>query len=169
MKLRLTHGDQDLAADVIPDGDGFKVTLGGGRAQRVEGSLGSIMRVRLDGRPVEASVRHEGLDIVVELHGHAYRFRRRDERAPKLARRQDGANLRRGEIHAPMPGLVVDIHFAVGDEVEAGQPVLVVEAMKMQNALTAPVRGVVTSVPVAAGMAVDTGQLLVAIRPAEEG
>jgi len=168
MKLRLARGDEDLAAEVIPEGDGFLVTVGGVRAQRVEGSFGSWMRVRLDGRPVEGSVRREGSDIVVDLRGSAFRFRQRDERAPKLARRQDGADLKRGEIHAPMPGLVVDIQVAVGDEVEAGQPVLVVEAMKMQNALTAPVRGVVTAVPVAPGIAVDTGQLLVAIRPAEE-
>jgi len=169
MKLRLTRGEQDLAADVVPEGDGFLVTLGGARAQRVEGSFGSFMRVRVDGRPVEGSVRREGSEIVVEVRGHAFRFRPRDERAPKLARRQDGADLRRGEIHAPMPGLVVDIQFAVGDEVEAGQPVVIIEAMKMQNALTAPVRGVVTAIPVATGTAVDAGQLLVAIRPAEGG
>ena len=167
MKLRLTRGNEDLEADVVPHGDGFQVTLGG-RTLRAEGSFGATMRVRLDGRPIEASVRREGSEIVVDLQGHAYRFRPRDDRAPKLARRQDGADLRRGEIHAPMPGLVVEVNLAVGDEVEAGQAVLVVEAMKMQNALVAPVRGVVTSVPVTAGMAVDTGQLLVAIRPAEE-
>lgn len=168
MKLRLTRGNEDLATEVVPDGDGFLVTLGG-RTLRAEGSFGPTMRVRLDGRPVEASVRREGSEIIVDLNGHAFVFRPRDERAPKLARRQDGADLRRGEIHAPMPGLVVEVNLAVGDEVEAGQAVLVVEAMKMQNALVAPVRGVVTAVPVAAGMAVDTGQLLVAIRPSEEG
>ncbi|MBI4364280.1 MAG: hypothetical protein HY568_02525, partial [Candidatus Latescibacteria bacterium] len=55
----------------------------------------------------------------------------------------------------------------VGDEVEAGRPVIVIEAMKMQNALPAPLSGRVASIPVAPGTAVETGQLLVAIIPGE--
>ena len=114
---------------------------------------------------VEASARREGLDIVVELRGRAYTFRPRDSRAPKLARRRAGADLARGEVHAPMPGLVVEVLVQAGDPVEAGQPVVIVEAMKMQNELAAPIKGHVARVPVAPGAAVDAGQLLIAIEP----
>ena len=66
-------------------------------------------------------------------------------------------------IIAPMPGLVVRVRVAVGDRVEAGQGVVVMEAMKMENELRATAPGVVRSVEVAAGTAVEKGTLLVAL------
>lgn len=66
-------------------------------------------------------------------------------------------------IIAPMPGLIVRVSVSVGDRVEAGQGVVVIEAMKMENELRATAAGVVRSVKVAAGMAVEKGTLLVAL------
>ena len=166
MNLVLHHDGRDLTAEVTPSGDGFVVTIAG-REIRVDGSFGPLMRVRVDGKPVEATVRREGADLVVERDGMARAFRVRDPRAPALGRRREAADSTRGEVHAPMPGLVVDVLVRAGDSVDAGQPVVVVEAMKMQNALTAPLAGKVSSVAVQAGTAVDTGQLLLAIRPDE--
>ena len=152
--------------EVEPSGAGFIVTLDGHKHQ-VEGTFGRVMRAWIDRRPVEASVHREGLDIVVELHGRSYAFRARDPRAPKLARRRAGADLARGEVHAPMPGLIVDVLVAKGAEVEAGQPVVIVEAMKMQNELVAPLKGRVARISVEPGATVETGQLLIAIQPEE--
>ena len=166
MSLVLTREGVDRAIDVTPSGDGFVVTVDGSE-HRVEGVFGGLMRVRIDDRPVEATVRRQGLDLVVEIRGRTYLYRPRDPRAPKLARKSV-ADQTRGELHAPMPGLVVDVMVAVGDIVDAGQPVVVVEAMKMQNALVAPLAGRVTAVRVAAGATVDSGALLLAIQP-EEG
>ena len=64
-------------------------------------------------------------------------------------------------IVAPMPGLVVRVRVAVGDRVEAGQGVVVMEAMKMENELRATAAGVVKSIEVTAGTAVEKGTLLV--------
>ncbi|MDQ3673191.1 MAG: acetyl-CoA carboxylase biotin carboxyl carrier protein subunit [Gemmatimonadota bacterium] len=66
-------------------------------------------------------------------------------------------------IIAPMPGLVVRVRVAVGDRVEAGQGVVVMEAMKMENELRATAPGVVRSIEVEAGNAVEKGTLLVAL------
>ncbi len=66
-------------------------------------------------------------------------------------------------IVAPMPGLIVRVSVSVGDRVEAGQGVVVIEAMKMENELRATAAGVVKSVEVGAGMAVEKGALLVAL------
>jgi pyruvate carboxylase subunit B len=66
-------------------------------------------------------------------------------------------------IIAPMPGLIVRVNVAVGDRVEAGQGVVVMEAMKMENELRATAAGVVKSVEVGPGMAVEKGALLVAL------
>lgn len=72
-----------------------------------------------------------------------------------------------GTIRADIPGLVVQIPVKPGEAVEAGQPVIVVEAMKMQNELAAPVAGTVSEIPVSEGQAVNPGDTLVVIEPAE--
>jgi acetyl/propionyl-CoA carboxylase alpha subunit len=66
-------------------------------------------------------------------------------------------------ILAPMPGLIVRVSVVVGDKVEAGQGVVVMEAMKMENELRATANGTVRSVEVAPGTAVEKGALLVAL------
>ena len=66
-------------------------------------------------------------------------------------------------IVAPMPGLIVRVNVGVGDNVEAGQGVIVMEAMKMENELRATGPGRVKSVEVAPGTAVEKGALLVAL------
>jgi biotin carboxyl carrier protein len=62
---------------------------------------------------------------------------------------------------APMPGLIVRLHVAVGDEVQAGQGLVVMEAMKMENELRAPSAGTVRAVRVEPGTAVEKGAVLV--------
>ena len=66
-------------------------------------------------------------------------------------------------IVAPMPGLIVRVNVNPGDEVVAGQGIVVMEAMKMENELRATAAGTVRSVEVAAGTAVEKGALLVAL------
>jgi len=67
------------------------------------------------------------------------------------------------KIVAPMPGRVVRVLVAPGDSVEARQPVVVVEAMKMENELRSPKAGRVKDVAVAAGTSVEAGRVLVVI------
>lgn len=66
---------------------------------------------------------------------------------------------------APMPGLVVRVTVAVGDTVSAGQGLVVVEAMKMENELRAAAPGVVTGVRAVVGSAVEKGAVLVELGP----
>lgn len=65
------------------------------------------------------------------------------------------------EVKAPMPGLILDVDVKEGDEVKAGDYLLVLEAMKMENTLTAPRDGVVKSVSVKKGQTVEKNQLLI--------
>jgi biotin carboxyl carrier protein len=60
-----------------------------------------------------------------------------------------------------MPGLIVRVHVSVGDVVQAGQGLVVMEAMKMENEIRAPRAGRVKEAPVREGQAVETGALLV--------
>ena len=64
-------------------------------------------------------------------------------------------------VVAPMPGLIVRINVAVGDIVQAGQGVVVMEAMKMENELRAPAAGTVKSIAATIGKAVEKGAILV--------
>ncbi len=67
-------------------------------------------------------------------------------------------------VRAPMPGRIVQVLVGEGDTVEAGAGLVVVEAMKMENLLTADAPGEVTAVHVAAGDAVEAGQDLVVVQ-----
>jgi biotin carboxyl carrier protein len=65
------------------------------------------------------------------------------------------------EIKAPMPGMVIDILVKPGDSVKQNAPILVLEAMKMENVIKAPADVVIAAVPAEKGKAVEKGQLLV--------
>ena len=73
------------------------------------------------------------------------------------------AHVAEGSLVAPMPGTVTAVHVAVGDEVSAGQPLLVLEAMKMQHPVVAGASGVVRSLDVVPGAQVDAGTVLAVI------
>ncbi|MGZ4570520.1 MAG: biotin/lipoyl-containing protein [Blastococcus sp.] len=66
---------------------------------------------------------------------------------------------------APMPGTVTVVQASVGDEVTAGTPLLVVEAMKMEHVLTAPVAGTVTELGVTAGQSVRLDERVAVVTP----
>lgn len=67
------------------------------------------------------------------------------------------------KVTAPMPGNVLDIKVSVGDTVSAGQAIVVLEAMKMENDINAPVAGKVLSINTTKGSQVDTGAVLAVI------
>jgi biotin carboxyl carrier protein len=68
-----------------------------------------------------------------------------------------------GVISAPMPGTVLDVRVSKGDNVEAGQIILILEAMKMENEIIAPARGTITSVHVGNGDPVSAGEIMIKI------
>ena len=82
--------------------------------------------------------------------------------APKAASKP--AAVSSGSVVAPMPGTVIKILKNEGDAVKAGDVVLILEAMKMENEITAPCDGTVTAVCVNQGDSVDAGKVLVTIK-----
>ena len=66
-------------------------------------------------------------------------------------------------LSAPMPGKVLEIKIEVGAQVESGQPLVILEAMKMENVMTAPASGIVKDIPVQTGVNVNQGDVLVVI------
>jgi len=86
-----------------------------------------------------------------------------DPRSLKTRRAKAGATEGPQKLSAPMPGKIVRILLPEKSEVEAGQGVIVVEAMKMQNELKSPKKGIVSKVLVAEGATVNAGDALVII------
>jgi len=73
-----------------------------------------------------------------------------------------------GSLLAPMPGVVARVGVAAGDQVAAGQPLLWLEAMKMEHVISAPVAGIVAELPVSAGQQVEVGTVLAVVKPQED-
>lgn len=72
-----------------------------------------------------------------------------------------GSSKQINTIKAPMPGLLLDIQVKVGQEVNEDDPLLILEAMKMENLILSPRNGVIKSISATKGDAVDKGQLLI--------
>ncbi len=70
-----------------------------------------------------------------------------------------------GSLLAPMPGSIIAVHVSVGDEVTEGQPLVVMEAMKMQHTIAAPRDGAVTELAAEVGRQVDAGEVLAVVQP----
>jgi len=131
---------------------------------------GEVYSLLIDGRShvVRVSPTADGLDV--ELRGTVIPVEVKHPLEKMIAASGGGRAAVRGEIvAAPMPGVVVAVRVKVGDAVHAGQAVVVVEAMKMQNELAVTHDGVVSEVLVAERAAVSAGQVLVRLAPAAAG
>ena len=149
---------------IVVDGEAFEVAGAGAGAVRVS-PVGGTEQVELavagEPRPSEAWV--DGQRVQVELQ---------TEQEARLAEAlgKGAAGSGSGELKAPMPGRVVKILVSESEAVEQGAPVIIVEAMKMENELQAPVSGTVKRIAVGEGDTVDAGQVLVELEaPSDEG
>ena len=118
----------------------------------------------IEGASYDVAVADEDGRFAVEVGGERYEVEVEDE-SRHIIRRRDGAAASHGGqvVKAPMPGRVTHVAVAVGDTVAAGTPLLVIEAMKMENEFKASGPGTVTDVRVQAGQAVNPGDVLVVI------
>lgn len=137
------EGSHELDLSMVGDGTAFSLL--------VDGQSHDLIIERVDGRAV---VQFAGERVRVEVMDER-------ERAAQAVRDAHGGGAQ--QVEAVMPGVVVEVMVAEGDEVEKGQTLVVLEAMKMQNPLHAEGPGVVKRVLVKAGEAVAGGALLIEI------
>ena len=157
-----------VTVECAPQADRFRVTLDDQThmvdARRVEGSTLSLIFVGADAASHEVAIVETGLpgQFDVQLHGAVVRTVVNGRRAVSHAAAVSAvAGARR--VVAPMPGRVVRVLVEAGAEVAERQELVVVEAMKMENALGSPKAGRVTEVAVTEGMVVQAGALLVTV------
>jgi propionyl-CoA carboxylase alpha chain len=157
------------------DHDGTEVRVGWHRAR--DGYL--LADPELEAGPAVARVSRAdgGWQVLVDHDGVTYPFEvfvtgdRVDVEGPSghvsLTRKPrfvDPADqVAEGSLLAPMPGAVVGVHAAIGEPVSGGQPVLVLEAMKMQHTIAAPYDGVLEELPVHVGDQVSAGDVLAVV------
>lgn len=151
--------------DVVLDGDG--VSLGGTRVQaRLADVEGTPVRLVTIGGAQHRVVAVRGAGrgrYALWIDGWRFDVEALDERTRAIRDVSAARATATGPapVIAPMPGLIVRVAVAVGDRVDAGQGVVVMEAMKMENELRAAVSGVVKAVHAVLGTAVEKGTVLV--------
>lgn len=162
VRLTSSFGQQSRIVELERDADRWKIILDGQpvNADVVEVAP-NIISVLLDGQAFEFSVTPSA-DGALRLRTGYQEFSA-DVADPRAWRgRRHGALEAEGrqQVLAPMPGKVIRLLVKVGDRVEAGQGLLVVEAMKMQNEIRSPKSGTVERLVAVEGQAVNAGEVL---------
>jgi 3-methylcrotonyl-CoA carboxylase alpha subunit len=152
------HNESAHPVSVAATDAGFEVAVGKRRiATRVE-SKGTELIVSLDGHRVRASVVRSGDERVVFCDGATTRLSLTDPWRPPAS---DDTGV--GHLVAPMSGTIIAVHVKAGDRVARGAALLILEAMKMEHAISAPGDGVVEQVFFRAGDQVKEGAELVSL------
>ncbi len=170
MKVWVTMAGRDTEVNFRMEGGQLVLEQGGRElhADFVRLPDGEVYSLLVDGRSYEVRVSPEGEALEVTWQGRTLPVEVKHPLEKMLQQQAGAAAKSRGEtISAPMPGAVVAIRVKVGDSVQPGQSVLVLEAMKMQNELTAQSAGVVREICVAEKAAVSAGTPLIKIGPVE--
>jgi len=128
------------------------------------GASGLAVRVTLAGRELSGTVVAQGEQVHVFMDGDTFVLERHDA----MAHAGDDEQGHAGGLAAPMPGKIVAISVKAGDAVTKGQPLLVMEAMKMEHTIAAPADGTVREIFYAVGDQVTEGAELAAIDAAEK-
>ncbi len=162
--ITLVHGEEVRDVRVsLRNATGFKIATG---AETVNLSLvpGAPERMIVDGhaQPMRFALSREGgsvCKVTVFLGGDTFGFTVPDSVG------DIGDTASSDDVRAPMPGLVKQVRVRPGDKVSKGDPLAVLEAMKMEHTLTAPRDGVVAAVNAGEGEQVKDGDLLVSLEP----
>jgi len=163
VRLRYRAGEEEYEVEVERGKGGRLILRLGGRKAVVEllSTQAGWLHAVLDGQRLAAGFAFEDGDVWISVQGDSFRLSRPsplgvDDSGPGGA----GAG---ASLTAPMPGTVVKVHVREGDEVEEGQLILVLEAMKMEQSVTAPHAGRVASLPHPEGALVPGGAVLAEI------
>ena len=143
---------------VMVDGEPLEIDL----TQVGEAELYSVL---YGGRSFELLIHAERFNYAVTLRGEQYSIQVEDERTRKLNAGRSPEVLPDGElaVRAPIPGLVVKVLVQDGESVDVGQPLVILEAMKMENEIRAPRAGTVKSCEALAGQRVEQNASLIVL------
>lgn len=121
----------------------------------------------LDHRMYRADITSDDINLSLQINNSEFQAIVKDERRKlmdKLMRQNKRQSNTVGEIKASMPGLIIKLNVTVGETVDKGSSLIVMEAMKMENEINSPINGIVDQCHVGAGQAVSKGQLLMSLK-----
>lgn len=145
-------------AQLVADAKG-NITFGGQYSLIIAGHSYNVFARRVTKADEKASQTYE-----IFFGSQRFEVKVEDERARLLAGLiKSGADTKEAIMQAPMPGLVIGTPIEVGESVSQGQTIIVLEAMKMENDLSAPISGILKELRVSKGQTVDHGEALAVI------
>jgi len=164
VKFIARENGNDIPVEVTRHGSGYRVCIGDRCFLADFVDVGGFVRsLRIEDGTQFSLIHHaEGTNHEVSLGGATVHVELVDPLAARRKRREDEVG-GGGVVKAPMPGRVVRVLAAKGDEVKKGAGLLILEAMKMENEIQAQSAGVVDEIFVEAGQTVETGADLVHI------
>jgi biotin carboxyl carrier protein len=165
MKLIAEIAGEHHELDVKREGTRLTARVDGRRYEIEAREMGAgVYLLIADGRVHECRVERERAGFNVRVGNHVYSVTLADPkrlRGAQLPGAHDGEGA--AQVIAPMPGKVVRVLVPVGAQVEAGDGLVVVEAMKMQNEMKSPRNGTVTAIHAEVGATVNAGDVLVIV------
>jgi len=160
VRIRETSTGREFEIEIDRDGPVIEARIDGAAIMLANQPLADgAMLVEHDGRRLRAFAARVGESIVVSIGPHAFTFRHQTER------RGARHGLATPMVTAPMPGKVLKIMVSEGEQVEAGRPLLTMEAMKMETTLVAEGPARVKTIAVSPGQMVDAGIVLIELSP----
>jgi biotin carboxyl carrier protein len=165
--FQVTIGDRTLRVHLRGDEHGLfaRVDDGPDHAVRLDSLHGPLRTLVLGDRRVELLATPTDAEVQIAIGGVQLEAEVVDELHARLAQATASSSTDhvRRELKAPMPGLVVKVLCQPGDDVKAGQPLVVLQAMKMENELSLPRAGTVSSVSAEPGQTVEQGAVLLVV------
>jgi biotin carboxyl carrier protein len=155
----------DLEYEVEIDGDRIFINGEEVDIDLSRSGVPELYSILVNSRSFEVLVEEERQAYAVTLRGEQYRVRVEDERTRRLNQGRRGHEVPKGElvVKAPIPGLVVKVLVREGDEIAEDQPLVILEAMKMENEIRALRAGIVRKVEVSAGQRVEQNAALLVL------
>ena len=162
MQVSLRHKKQTHTVEVRYDHGRYQVTTSDGVVHEVDVAAieDGVIRLSTGGRSYRVAIARNGRERIIGIDGGVYAF------VPEAATHAAHAvaNIASPEVVAPMPGKILQMLVNAGDHVEAGDGLVILEAMKMETRLSAEAAGTIAEVRVAAGDTVNGGQVLVVVK-----
>lgn len=161
MNLIYQFQGERLSIEIEPEGEQWRITLPDGKTFEVAGEWEdeSVLLLKWNNRQVRAPLVSDGDKREISWNGQVYRFERETSRRPRAAHHSASE----GVLTAPMPGLIVQVAVKPGEAVRTGQRLIVLEAMKMEQAIIAPYEGTVKHLHVKEGEIVAEGTVLIEV------
>jgi pyruvate carboxylase subunit B len=164
MKFQTQIGDQNHDIEVSPKEGTFSFGEQKGSFTFEFVNNRNILRVGTKIYKID-NVHKEGSTIEFSMNGVWHSVDVKDEQELLLDRLgfKTGAALAEGLLKAPMPGKILEIMVEEGDEVQPDQPLVILEAMKMENELKAPIGGIIDSISAEVGQSLEKNSLILEI------